>query len=94
MERQLLIGQLPILLQQRTAQHCFGGQALPPSGLYAAPDQIASHQAEQIAMLIQPLRHGLQLIADLVCRETSNMLAWTVRSWRIVGSGGGRTWNQ
>jgi hypothetical protein len=26
--------------------------------------------------------------------QRSNMLAWTVRSWRIVGSGGGRIWTQ
>jgi hypothetical protein len=41
-------------------------------------------------MFVQPLRHGFQLAADLVLGERSNILDWTVRSWRIVGSGGCR----
>ena len=69
MERQLLVAQLPVLLEQRAAQHRFGRQALPSGGLDADPNQIARHQAKQIAMLIQPLRHRLQLVADLVRGE-------------------------
>jgi len=34
------------------------------------------------------LRHRLQFTTDLVFAKRSNTLAWTVRSWRIVGSGG------
>lgn len=39
-------------------------------------------------MFVQPLRYGFQLTADLVFGERSSTLDWTVRSWRIVGSGG------
>ena len=69
MERQFLVAQLAILLEQRTTQHSFGRQALPAGGLDAVANQIAGHQADQIAMLIQPSRHRPQFMADLVCRE-------------------------
>jgi hypothetical protein len=68
-ERQFPVAQLPILFEQRAAQHRFGGQALPSSRFNAAPTQVSRHQAKQIAMLIQPLRHRLQLAADLVRGE-------------------------
>jgi hypothetical protein len=69
MERQLLIAQLPILFEKRAAQDCFGRQALPSGGLDADPDQVSGHLGEQIVMLVQPLRHRLQLVADLVRGE-------------------------
>lgn len=69
MERQLLVAQLPVLLEDRAAQHRFGRQALPPGGLDVDPHQIARHQAKHVAMLIQSLRHRLQLVTDLVRGE-------------------------
>jgi hypothetical protein len=42
--------------------------------------QITRHQPDQPALAIQPLRHRLQLVADLVLRKISNIVAWTVRS--------------
>lgn len=69
MERQLLMAQLPILLKQRAAQYRFGRQPLPADGLEADPDQISGHLGEQIVMLVKPLRHRLQLVADLVRGE-------------------------
>jgi hypothetical protein len=54
------------LLKDRAAQHCLGRQALASGRLDAMSAQVPCHQAEQIAMLIQPLRHRLQFVADLV----------------------------
>ena len=51
--------------------------------------KLASAQADERRMLVETPRGFLQLATDLVFGEVSNMLAWTVRSWRIVGSGGG-----
>jgi hypothetical protein len=50
--------------------------------------QIVRHQAHQRALPIQPLRDRLQRTADLVPRKNLEYVAWTVRSCRIVGSGG------
>ena len=69
MERQLLVAQLPVLLQQSATQLCFSRQAPPSSGLDPHPHQIAAHQAKQIAMLVKPLRHRFQFVADLVRGE-------------------------
>lgn len=69
MERQLLIAQLPVLLEKRATQHRFSRQALPSGSLDANPHQIARHQAKQIAMLVQPVRHCLQFASDLVRGE-------------------------
>ena len=69
MERQLLVAQLAMLLEQRAAQHRLRRQALPPGLLDAVPAQVRRDQAEQLAMLVQPLRHRLQLAADLVSGE-------------------------
>ncbi|WP_425484170.1 hypothetical protein [Allomesorhizobium camelthorni] len=55
MERQLLIAQLAVLLEERATQDRFGGQALPSGGLDGVPAQIAPHQRKQIAMLVKPL---------------------------------------
>jgi len=85
---QLFVTQLPLLLEQRTAQHCLGRQATASGLAQPVAPQIAGHQAYQRALSIQPLRDRLQLAADLVPGKTSNIVAWTVRSSRIVGSGG------
>ena len=43
--------------------------------------QILRRQPDELAMLVQPLRHRLQLAANLVVgEEIEYMLAWTVRS--------------
>jgi hypothetical protein len=69
MKRQLLIAQLPVLLEHRTAQHALGGQAVAARLLDPMPAQVRRDHAEQRAVLIQPRRHRLQLAADLVPRE-------------------------
>jgi hypothetical protein len=43
-----------------------GRQALPSGGLDGAAAQIAHDQAEQVSMLVEPLRHRVQFAADLV----------------------------
>jgi hypothetical protein len=69
MERQFLVAQLVVLLEQGTAQHRFRRQALPSGRLDAMPANVPRHQADQIAMRVEPLRHRFQLTADLVCGE-------------------------
>lgn len=69
MEGQLLIAQLAVLLEERAAQYRFGRQPLPSGGLDATSTQISHHQTKQVTMLIQPPRHRLQLMADLVRGE-------------------------
>jgi hypothetical protein len=69
MKGQLLITQLAMLLEQGAAQHGFRRQALPAGLPETMPAQVACHQPEQIAMLIQPLRHRLQFTTDLVFGE-------------------------
>lgn len=96
MEGQFLIAQLPLLLEDRTVQHCFGRQALPSGGLDADPHQIAGHRAKQIATLIQLLRHRLQFIADLVRGENIEyagldgafLAHCLLRWWRGIGISG------
>jgi hypothetical protein len=63
---QLFVTQLPLLLEQRTAQHCLGRQAAASGLAQPVAPQIAGHQAHQRALPIQPLRDRLQLAADLV----------------------------
>jgi hypothetical protein len=63
--------QIPVqLLEQGTAQHRFGRQALPSGCLDAMLADVCGHQAEQIAMLIEPSRHRFQFAADLVLGVT------------------------
>jgi hypothetical protein len=69
MEGQLLVAQLPVLLEQRTAQHRLRRQPVPPGLFDPVPAQVGRHQTQQLALPIQPLRHGLQFTADLVLRE-------------------------
>jgi hypothetical protein len=66
MERQLLIAQLAVLLEQAAAQHRLRRQALPPGRLHPVPTQVRRDQAGQFAVVIEPCRHRLQLTADLV----------------------------
>ena len=69
MERQLFVAQLTVLLEQRATQHRLRRQALPSGRAHAVAAQVLRHQPEQHAMPIQPLRHRLQLAADLVPGE-------------------------
>ena len=66
MKSQFLVTELPLLLQQRAAQHRFRRQPPPPGLAQTFAPQIARHQAYQDALPIQPARDGLQLTADLV----------------------------
>src|SRR5271157_739792 len=68
-KRQLLIAQLAMLLEKGAAQDRLGRQALSPGLLDAIPAEILRHQPDDLAMLVQPLRHRLQLAADLVIGE-------------------------
>ena len=69
MKRQLPIAQLAMLLEKRAAQHRLGRQAFSPGLLNAVSAQILRRQPDELAMLVQPLRHRLQLAADLVIGE-------------------------
>jgi len=69
MKRQLLVAQLAMLLEKRAAQDRLGWQAFPPGLLDAVSAQILGRQPGEFAMLVQPLRHRLQLAADLVLGE-------------------------
>jgi len=69
MKGQFLVTQLALLLEQGTAQHALRRQSPPPGLAHPLPPQIARHQANQLALAIQPLRHHLQLAADLVLRK-------------------------
>jgi hypothetical protein len=66
---QLVVTQLPLLLEQRTAQHRLRRQSPASRLAQPAAAQITGHQAHQRALAIQPLRDGLQLAADLVPRK-------------------------
>jgi hypothetical protein len=69
MKGQLLVAQLPILLEQRAAQHGFRRETVSSRLLDPVPAQIANHQTQQRTVLIEPLRDRFQLAADLVHRE-------------------------
>ena len=69
MKRQLLVAQLAMLLEKRATQDRLGRQTLPPGLLNAMSAQILGRQPDQRAMFVQPLRHRLQLAADLVLSE-------------------------
>jgi hypothetical protein len=69
MEGQLLVAQLAILLEKRTAQHRLSGQTVSSGLLHPVAAQVRCDQAEQGRMLIQPRRGLLQLAADLVLGE-------------------------
>ena len=69
MEGQLFVAQLPLLLEQRTAQHTLRRQSSPSGLAHPLAAQIARHQTHQPALAIQPLRDRLQLAADLVPRK-------------------------
>src|SRR5262249_54769653 len=91
MERQFVVAQLPILLEKRTSQHRLGGQALPPGGLDAEPHQVTGHHPKQIAMLVEPLRHRLQLVADLMRSENVEYAGLDGAFLAHFRSGGDRT---
>ena len=69
MERQFLVAQLAMLLEHGAAQHRLRRQALAPGLLDPMSAQVGRDQAEQLAMVIDPRRHRLQLAADLVPGE-------------------------
>jgi len=69
MKRQLLIAQLAMLLEKRATQDREGRQAFSPGLLDAVSAQILPRQPDELAMLVQPLRHRPQLPADLVIGE-------------------------
>ena len=69
MERQLLIAQLAVLLEQGAAQHRLRRQSLPPGRFDAVPAQVRRNQDGQLAMVVEPGGHRPQLAADLVPGE-------------------------
>ena len=66
MKGQLFVTQLPLLLEQRTAEHRLCRQSLPSGLAHPAAAQIAGHRAHQRVLPIRPLRDGVQLAANLV----------------------------
>jgi hypothetical protein len=68
-ERQFLVAELAMLLEERAAQDSLRRQALTADPLYPVPAQVPRHQTAKSAMLIQPVRHGFQFTADLVFGE-------------------------
>ena len=68
-ERQLFVAQLTVLLQQRAAQDRFCRQTLAAGRLDPVPAQVNADRAEQLAMIVQPIGHRLQLTTKLVLRE-------------------------
>ena len=66
MKGQFFVTQLALLFEQRAAQHAFRRQPPPPGLAHPLPPQIARHQVDQPGLPIQPMRHGLQLAADVV----------------------------
>ena len=69
MKGELFVTQLPLLLEQRTAQHRLRRQAAAAGLAQSVATQIAGHQAHQRVLPIQPLRDRLQFAADLVPGE-------------------------
>jgi len=65
MKRQLLVAQLVVLFDESTAQHRLRRQTLPAP---VTPCRRRSDD-QKIAMVVQPLRHRLQLTTDLVLGE-------------------------
>jgi hypothetical protein len=70
MEREFLVTQLTMLLEEPATQRRFRRQAMPSGVCHPAPAQIFRHQVQQFAVTIQPFRHSLQLPAGLVTGET------------------------
>ena len=66
MKGQLVITELALLLEQRTAQYGFHRQPLSPGRAQPLAPQIACNQAQERALPIQPVRNRLQLAPDLV----------------------------
>ena len=95
MEGQLLVAQLAVLLEKRAAQHRLGRQPCRPVCLDPVPTQIARHQPSRSRCSSSHCDIAFSSWPISCAAKRSNMLAWTVRSWRIVGSGGGGfLWNQ
>ena len=69
MERQLLIAQLAVLLEHGAAQHRLRRQPLAPGRLDPLLAQINPDQAGELAVVVEPCGHRLQLAADLVPGE-------------------------
>jgi len=63
MKGQLLVAQLPVLLEQRAAHHRFRRQAVSSGLLDPVPTQIAGCQTQQRTVFVEPLRDGFQLAA-------------------------------
>src|SRR6266852_3451303 len=69
MKGQLLVAQLPVLLEQRAAHHRCRRQAVSSGLLDPVAAQIAGRQTQQPTLSVEPLRDGFQLAPDLVLRE-------------------------
>ena len=54
MEGQFLVAQLAILLEDRTAEHRLGRQALPSGLLRSVAAQVGCDQADERRMPVQP----------------------------------------
>lgn len=68
-ERQLVIAQLPMLLEHSAAQHRLRRQPAAPGRLQAPLAQVVHHRRQHAPMGIEPLRHRLQLAPQFMIEK-------------------------
>jgi hypothetical protein len=68
MKGQFFVAQLPILLEQCTAQNRLHAHPAPPRCLGGVP-QVLSHPIQALRVRVQPARHGSQLAPDFMFGE-------------------------
>src|SRR5262249_48458127 len=71
---------LALLLQQSAAQHAFRRQSVPAGLTHPLSAQVTRNQAGQLALAVHPLRHRPSSQPISCCANTSNIVAWMVRS--------------
>jgi hypothetical protein len=77
-----------VLLEHGAAQHRLRRQPLPPGLLHAIPAQVRRDQAGRSRWSSSHADIAFSSRPISCPAKRSNRLAWTVRSWRLVGSGG------
>ncbi len=70
MERQFLVAQLTMLLEQGAAQNRFRRQPLASSRLDAVATEVSADPAQHLAMLVKTSGHRLQFTAKLVGEQS------------------------
>jgi hypothetical protein len=62
---------------------------MPARFLEPMPAQVGAHRLQQLMVRVEPVRHRLQLTADLVCRENIEYRGLDGAFLTHCGSGGG-----